>query len=29
VKPGVWTPSQAFGAPFIETIPGCRMSVPV
>jgi short subunit dehydrogenase-like uncharacterized protein len=29
VKPGVWTPSQAFGARFIETIPGCRMSVPV
>ena len=28
VKPGAWTPSQAFGARFIETIPGCRMKIP-
>jgi short subunit dehydrogenase-like uncharacterized protein len=28
VKPGAWTPSQAFGARFIESIPGCRMKVP-
>ncbi len=28
VKPGVWTPSQAFGARFIETIPGCRLEIP-
>ena len=28
VKPGAWTPSQAFGARFIETIPGCRLRVP-
>lgn len=28
VKPGVWTPSQAFGPRFIETIPGCRLDVP-
>ncbi|HSB36444.1 MAG TPA: saccharopine dehydrogenase NADP-binding domain-containing protein [Thermoanaerobaculia bacterium] len=28
VKPGAWTPSQAFGARFIETIPGCRLAVP-
>lgn len=28
VKPGVWTPSQAFGARFIETIPGCRLTIP-
>jgi len=28
VKPGAWTPSQAFGAGFIETIPGCQLKVP-
>jgi short subunit dehydrogenase-like uncharacterized protein len=28
VKPGAWTPSQAFGPRFIETIPDCRMTVP-
>ena len=28
VKPGAWTPSQAFGARFIETIPGCQMKIP-
>ena len=28
VKPGAWTPSQAFGPRFIETIPGCRLKVP-
>jgi short subunit dehydrogenase-like uncharacterized protein len=28
VKPGAWTPAQAFGARFIETIPGCRLTVP-
>ncbi len=28
VKPGVWTPSQAFGPRFIESISGCRMTVP-
>ncbi|MFI5180244.1 MAG: saccharopine dehydrogenase family protein [Thermoanaerobaculia bacterium] len=28
VAPGVWTPSQAFGARFIESIPGCRLEVP-
>ena len=28
VPPGAWTPSQAFGARFIETIPGCRLRVP-
>jgi short subunit dehydrogenase-like uncharacterized protein len=27
-RPGVWTPSQAFGADFITKIPGCRLSVP-
>ena len=27
-KPGVWTPSQAFGADFISKIPGCRLTVP-
>jgi short subunit dehydrogenase-like uncharacterized protein len=27
-RPGVWTPSQAFGARFIESIAGCRMTVP-
>jgi short subunit dehydrogenase-like uncharacterized protein len=28
VKPGAWTPSQAFGARNIETIPGCQLTVP-
>jgi len=28
VRPGVSTPSQAFGARFIESIPGCRLAVP-
>jgi len=27
VKPGVWTPSQAFGASFIEEIPGSRLQI--
>ena len=29
VAPGAWTPSQAFGARFIDSIPGCRLVVPV
>jgi len=28
VTPGAWTPAQAFGPRFIETIPGCRMQIP-
>ena len=28
VAPGAWTPSQAFGARFIESIPGCRLKIP-
>lgn len=27
VAPGAWTPAQAFGARFIESIPGCRMKI--
>jgi short subunit dehydrogenase-like uncharacterized protein len=28
VKPGAWTPSQAFGPRFIETIPDCKLTIP-
>ncbi len=28
VSAGAWTPAQAFGAGFIESIPGCRLKIP-